>query len=80
MFGFYPLAGIDLSFWKFSDSINISGHTISASKNWTRFGVNLGLGGELYATDQISVGLEIKYTIIKDFDEAHIGLPVGYTF
>lgn len=78
MFGFYPLAGLDLSFWKVS-----LGN--SASLNKTRLGANVGLGGELYATDQISVGLEFKYNILKSWE--HIGLSqpilavrVGYNF
>ena len=73
MFGFYPLAGLDLSFWKWD-----VGHGLS--QNFTRFGVNVGLGGEVYATDNITVGLEVKYNIIKDFDQALIGVRAGYTF
>ena len=59
MFGFYPLAGLSLSFW-----------------NWA----NIGLGGEVYATDNLSIGLEVKYNIIKDFDQAMLGVRVGYSF
>lgn len=68
MFGFYPLAGVDLSFWSCSGN------------NATRFGANLGLGAELYATDRITVGLEAKYNIIKTFDQAILGVRVGYNF
>lgn len=68
MFGFYPLAGLSLSFW------DIYGY------NATRFGVNLGLGGEIYATQNITVGLDIKYNIIKDFDQAMMAVRVGYSF
>ena len=46
MFGFYPLAGLSLSFWK------------AGPWDATRFGANIGLGGEVYATDRVSVGLE----------------------
>ena len=46
----------------------------------TRFGANIGLGGEVYATDQITVGLEFKYNIIKDFDQPILGVRVGYNF
>lgn len=72
MFGFYPLAGLDLSFWKFS------AHDWSHNK--TRFGANIGLGGEVYATDQITVGLEFKYNIIKTFDQPILAVRVGYNF
>ena len=63
MFGFYPLAGLSLSFWNWD-----AGHGLS--HNETRLGANIGLGGEVYATDNLSIGLEVKYNIIKDFDQA----------
>lgn len=72
MFGFYPLAGLDLSFWKFSAE--------DYSVNRTRFGANVGLGGEVYATQNLSVGLEVKYNIIKDYDQALLAVRVGYSF
>lgn len=72
MFGFYPLAGLDLSFWKASVG--------DWSHNMTRFGANVGLGGEVYATDQLTVGLEFKYNIIKDWDQPILGVRVGYNF
>ncbi len=71
-FGFYPLAGLDLSFWKWK-----VGHL---SDNETRFGANIGLGGELYASKDISVGLEVKYLIAKDISQPIIGVRVGYNF
>lgn len=73
MFGFYPLAGLDLSFWKHD-----VGNDLSINK--TRFGANIGLGGEVYATQNLSVGLEVKYNIIKDYDQALLGVRVGYSF
>lgn len=73
MFGFYPLAGLDLSFWKVD-----LGH--STSWNQTRFGVNLGLGGEVYATQNLTVGVEVKYNLIKEMDQALLGVRVGYNF
>ncbi len=72
MFGFYPLAGLSLSFWNFDLG--------DVSHNETRFGANIGLGGELYATDNLSVGLEVKYNIIKTYDQAMLGLRIGYNF
>ena len=73
MFGFYPLAGLSLSFWNWD-----AGHGLS--HNETRLGANIGLGGEVYATDRISVGLEAKYNIIKDLDAAALAVRVGYNF
>lgn len=72
-FGFYPLAGLSLSFWKF-DLGNFG------NVNKTRFGANVGMGVEVYATDQITVGLEGRYNIIKDFDQALLAVRVGYNF
>ena len=68
MCGFYPVAGLSLSFWKYS------------TFNSTRFGANLGLGAELYATDVITVGIEAKYNIIKTWDQAMLAVRVGYSF
>ncbi|MDD4116569.1 MAG: porin family protein, partial [Massilibacteroides sp.] len=49
MFGFYPLGGVGLAFWDFGGN------------GENRFGLNVGLGGELYATRDVTVGLEMKY-------------------
>ncbi|WP_293716827.1 outer membrane beta-barrel protein [uncultured Parabacteroides sp.] len=81
MFGFYPLAGLDLSFWKLSGKGEIAGlGKYDVSHNMTRFGANIGLGGEVYATNQLTVGLEFKYNIIKDFDQPILAVRVGYNF
>lgn len=71
-FGFYPLAGLDLSFWKWSNN--------HVSVNETRFGANIGLGAEFYATDNITIGAEFKYLCIKDMDRPMIGFRIGYNF
>lgn len=68
MFGFYPLGGVGLTFW------DIAGH------GENRFGLNVGLGGEIYATKEITVGLEMKYNIVEDFSQALIGMRIGYNF
>ena len=68
MVGFYPLAGLSLSFWDF------------AGYNSTRFGANIGLGAEVYATSNITVGLEVKYNIIQDYDQALAAVRIGYSF
>lgn len=73
MFGFYPLAGLDLSFWDLEFGNELHQH-------YTRFGVNLGLGGEVYATDQLTVGLEFRYNLIKDFNQPILGVRIGYNF
>lgn len=70
MFGFYPLAGVSMSFWNPGKHLD----------NLTRFGANIGLGGEVYATPEFSLGLEVKYNIIKDLDQAFIALRAAYCF
>lgn len=72
MFGFYPLGGLSLSFWNWKVG--------SYSLNDTRFGANIGLGGEVYATSVITVGLEAKYHIIKDYGQPMFAVRVGYNF
>lgn len=82
VFGFYPLAGVDLSFWKWHHSrldVNDFGKRDDSHKE-TRLGVNLGLGAEVYATKEMTIGLEVKYNIVKDLDQAWLGVRVGYNF
>lgn len=71
-FGFYPLAGMNFSFWKASVG--------KLSHDETRIGANIGLGGELYASKELSIGLELKYLIIADVDQPMVGIRVGYNF
>lgn len=75
-FSFYPLAGVNLSFWKASADFG----EWKFSDNLTRFGLNVGLGAELYATKEITVGLEMKYNIVKDLDQAMLAVRVAYNF
>lgn len=70
LFGFYPLGGVGLTFWDSKWS----------SSNVNRLGLNVGLGVELYATKEVTVGLEMKYYITSRFDQAVAGLRVGYNF
>lgn len=79
-FGFYPLAGLNLSFWKYEvDNIPIPGYS-KLTNDFTRVGANIGLGGELYASDEITLGLEVKYLIAKDVSQPMVGLRIGYNF
>lgn len=77
-FSFYPLVGVDLSFW--DTKLEDAPVSADASVSDTRFGLNLGLGLEMYATERIVAGLEAKYAIVKDYDQALISLRVGYLF
>lgn len=77
VFGFYPLAGLSLSLWK-ADLGKLEDFGFNKNENY--FGVNVGLGAEVYATQNITVGLEVKYHIIKDFDQALIAVRAAYVF
>ncbi|WP_085536044.1 outer membrane beta-barrel protein [Massilibacteroides vaginae] len=70
VFGFYPLGGVGLTFWDYK----------WRHSSMNRFGLNVGLGGEIYATKEITVGLEMKYNIMSDLDQAIAGIRIGYTF
>lgn len=72
LFAFYPIGGIDLSFWKFSQN--------HFSDNRTRLGLNIGLGADLYASPEITVGVDVKYNIIKHYDQALASVRVAYNF
>ena len=69
-FAFYPIGGFSLSIWDFR----------GASSNYSRVGVNIGVGCELYATQEISVGLDMKYNLIHNYDQALAALRVAYHF
>lgn len=71
-FGFYPLGGFSMSFWK-AEAGNYS-------ESCSRFGANVGLGAEIYATREFTLGLEARYNIIADFDQAMVGLRAAYCF
>ncbi|MGM9758627.1 MAG: outer membrane beta-barrel protein [Parabacteroides sp.] len=78
-FGFYPLAGLSFSAWNADGAGDWYGDK-KTSDTITRIGANIGLGGEFYVTREFTVGLEVKYNIIKDLDQALLGVRVGYNF
>lgn len=74
---FYPIVGANLSFW---DQKWEKEPRVDASETATRFGANIGLGLEYYATSNVTVGLEVKYLIISKVDQAVLSARVGYSF
>lgn len=72
MFGFYLLAGPSLSFWNWDTDHDFSHNEI-------RLETNIGLGGKVYVTNNLSIGLEVKRNIVKDFDQAMLGVRIGYS-
>jgi hypothetical protein len=65
---FYPLAGVNLNFFD------------SAGKSITRLGANIGFGAELYVNYNITVGTELKYQVVKDYEQTVLAVRVGYSF
>ena len=63
----YPLAGLTFERWD-----------IGKVKN--KLGVNLGAGAEFDIADQWMMNFELKYKIIKDFDQAAFSLGISYMF
>lgn len=53
---------------------------VDTSESASRFLFNVGVGGEYSVTENIAVGLEIKYQYMKDFNRLPIKLGVTYKF
>ena len=65
----YPLAGFVFYRWVRKDGDNFS-----------RAGVNLGGGLDFYFTNFFKVGVQAKYSFLKDTDGVFVGLGLGYIF
>ncbi|OFX83974.1 MAG: hypothetical protein A2W99_03530 [Bacteroidetes bacterium GWF2_33_16] len=70
-FGFYPLAGLNIS----GASVDIDGNKTSD----TEAGLNIGAGATYSINDKLAAFTEIKYTI-GNMDQAVIGIGVLYRF
>jgi len=91
----YPLAGLTLTGWKMSgdgfddsdipdwmkeymddDDYDMDG----GSSSTTKFGINLGGGVSYDITNTISIGAELKYSLVSDFDQVVFGVNATYKF
>lgn len=70
VFSFYPIGGFSLSLWDYK---NKDGKD-------TRLGPNIGLGGEFRIIEELSVGMDFKYNLISDYDQALAAVRVAYHF
>ena len=52
----------------------------SGSSSASKFFFNVGVGAEYALNDKLSVGAEIKYQYIKDFNRLPINIGVTYKF
>ena len=71
-FSFYPIGGLSLSIWDWNRYYN--------DNKRTRVGPNIGLGGEFRIMDELSVGMDFKYNLIQDHDQALASVRVAYHF
>ncbi len=71
-FKVYPLVGIGYA--------RPTVHVGDFSDSGHRFLFNMGAGGELAITDNISANLEFKYQYVKDFQRFPITVGVAYKF
>ena len=63
----YPLAGLTFERWDFGKVKN-------------RLGVNIGSGVEFDIADNWMANIELKYKLVKDFDQAVFTLGLAYIF
>jgi len=63
----YPLAGLTFERWD-----------IGKIKN--RLGVNMGAGAEFDIADQWMMSFELKYKLVKDFDQSVFNIGIAYMF
>ncbi len=80
IFVIYPLAGIDLSFWKDTYEWHLDHSVLKGKENFTRIGVNAGIGGEVWLTDLFTLDAELKYNLVKTMNQTLISFRVAYHF
>jgi outer membrane protein X len=72
-FSFYPIGGIGLSIWETHSKLH-------DKVTHTRLGFNVGLGGEVRICYELSVGLDMKYNVVRDYHQALAAVRVAYHF
>jgi outer membrane protein X len=72
----YPLAGLTFVGWRF----DWGGMFEGASSTTTRFGANVGAGIGTQLTDNIGIGLEVKYSVVSDLDQFVPSINLTYKF
>lgn len=60
------------------DASEVTGETSSESEG--RFGVNLGAGIQYDLSSKFAINFEVKYQLIKDFNQAVFGVGIAYKF
>ncbi len=70
--GLYPLAGLTFNNWSFSRS--------PLHENIMRFGVDAGVGLDLYLTNSLKLNFQAKYSLMKNCSGLFTGIGIGYIF
>lgn len=71
-FDIYPLAGLTVA--------NLDNADDKAYHAHTKVGVNLGAGVDFNLNSHVSLNFEVKYTLVRDLDQAVFALGAVYHF
>lgn len=74
----YPLAGLAFNSW--SQHIDTGNGADDVTNRFTRFGANLGAGFDYRVTSTLNVGIEAKYTFVKNFTSLYLTASISYVF
>lgn len=77
----YPLAGVAFNSWATHLGKGDYG-TISDDSTFrkSRFGVNVGAGFEYYIKPSLRLGIEARYTLIKEYSSLYATASIAYVF
>ena len=77
----YPLAGLGYANCKVDWEVGVGDSTYDGgSASSGEFAVNVGAGAEYQLNDKWSVGTEVKYQIINNFNQVVAGIGLTYRF
>lgn len=76
--GVYPLVGMAYNSWGRHDVDIIASDDVSTHTNC--LGLNAGAGLELYCSNNLKLGFEAKYTLIRHFPNASAAFRLAYIF
>lgn len=73
----YPLAGLTYNSWS---THNIPTESGDVTDRFDRFGANLGAGFDFRITSTLNLGIEAKYTLVKNFSALYLTASISYVF
>ncbi len=79
---FYPLVGLNYTSWslhpKTASPAIVEGDDVTTRK--TKFGINIGGGFDIYATQTLRLFIEGKYTGVRHYSTGSVTVGIGYRF